>query len=148
MDDALLVRRFERLGDLPCDGECFVEGARTLCDALREVLALDEFHDEGRDPSGFLDRVDRRDVRMIQRGERLRLALKSGQAIRVRGEGVRQHFDRDLATEARIGGAVDRTHPALANLRGDLVDAETRARSEGQELDYMGEVTGGRDRSS
>ena len=34
MDDALLVRGFERLGDLPGDGQRFVERDRATRDAL------------------------------------------------------------------------------------------------------------------
>jgi hypothetical protein len=42
MNDALLVRRFERLGDLPRDRDGFVEGNRTLCDAIRERRPLNQ----------------------------------------------------------------------------------------------------------
>ena len=46
MNDALLVRRFERLGDLHGDRQRVVEGDRTVCDPLGEILAVDELHDE------------------------------------------------------------------------------------------------------
>ena len=46
MDDALLVRGFERLGDLPRDRQRVGERHRALRDALREGLALDQFHHE------------------------------------------------------------------------------------------------------
>ncbi len=49
MNDPLLVRGFERVGDLFRDGQSFVERNRTLRNALREIVALDEFHYEGRD---------------------------------------------------------------------------------------------------
>ena len=69
---------------------------------------------------------------MVQGRERLRLALESGQAIQVRGERIRQHLERNLAAETGIGGAIDRTHPAFADPRGDFIDAKTRAESESQ----------------
>ena len=75
---------------------------------------------------------------MIQRGERLRFALETRQAIRVRGERVRQHLDRDLAAEAGVGGAVHLAHAAFADLRGDFVDAEAGAGSEGQTAGLYG----------
>ena len=84
------------------------------------------------DASGSLDRVDRRDVRVVQGRERLRFALKSCEAVGIGGEGIRQHLDRDLAAEARVGGAVDRTHAAFTDLGGDFEDAEARAGSESQ----------------
>ena len=59
MDDALLVRRFQRLGDLFRNGQHFIERHSSLPrrsargaeagDALGEVLALNEFHHERAD---------------------------------------------------------------------------------------------------
>ena len=46
VDDALLVRRFERLGDLLRDRQRLVERNRATRDALRQIVALDEFHHE------------------------------------------------------------------------------------------------------
>ena len=46
MNDPLLVRRFERLGDLLRDRQRLVERDRAARDPLREVLALDELHHE------------------------------------------------------------------------------------------------------
>jgi hypothetical protein len=44
MDDALLVRRFERVSDLLRDGQRLGDRDRPARHALCEVLALDEFH--------------------------------------------------------------------------------------------------------
>ena len=46
MDDPLLVRGFERLGDLLRDRQRLVERDRAARDPLRQILALDEFHHE------------------------------------------------------------------------------------------------------
>ena len=83
MDDSLLVRRFEGLGDLLRDRQRLVEGMGPRVNPLCEILALDEFHDERRDAVGLLEPVDRGDVRVIQRGEDLRFALKPRQSFRV-----------------------------------------------------------------
>ena len=48
MDDALLVRGFERVGNLPRDRQRFVERNGAAGDSLRQILALDQFHDERR----------------------------------------------------------------------------------------------------
>ena len=45
VDDADLVRRLERLGNLAREGQRLVDGNRTFRDALGEVFALDELHD-------------------------------------------------------------------------------------------------------
>ena len=81
MDDPLLVRRFERLGDLLRDRQRFVERDRAARDSLREILALDQFHDERAHTAGFFEAVDVRDVRMVQRGERLRFACEPREPI-------------------------------------------------------------------
>ncbi len=93
MDDAVLVRFFEPLRDLPRDGDGLVNRKRTAGEALREVFAKDEFHHQ-RDggscrggplcppargvPKGahegrpyVLQSVNRRDVRMVQGREGL-----------------------------------------------------------------------------
>ena len=49
VNDPLLVRRFEGVGDLLGDGQRLVEGNRASRNALRQILALDEFHHEGVD---------------------------------------------------------------------------------------------------
>ena len=51
MDDALLMRRFQRLRDLLRDGQCLVDRNRALCNAVGEGRPLDQFHDEACIPS-------------------------------------------------------------------------------------------------
>ena len=94
MDDALLVRRFERLGDLLRDRHRLVERNRAARDPLRQILALDQFHDEraARLPA-FFESVDVRDVAdgsamrglalraEIGRGDRDRAAKASGRTL-------------------------------------------------------------------
>ena len=46
MDDPLLVRGLQRLGDLPGERKSLFEWKRAGGDALGEVVALDELHDE------------------------------------------------------------------------------------------------------
>ena len=56
-------------------------GNRTFRDALGEVFALDELHDDRARACRFLDAVDLRDVRVVEGGEDLGLALEAGQAV-------------------------------------------------------------------
>ena len=83
MDDAGLVRGFERLGHLLRDRQRLVDRDGAARDALREILALDQLHHERADAGRLFDAVQLRDVRMIERGERLRLALEPHEAIGV-----------------------------------------------------------------
>ena len=49
MDDALLVRSLECLGNLQCDGDDFVEGQRASRDPIGERLSFDQFQHESSD---------------------------------------------------------------------------------------------------
>lgn len=69
---------------------------------------------------------------MIERRERLGLALEPRQAFGVGGKRVGQDFDRDRATQRRVRRAVHLAHPPFADWRGDLIDAETRAGGQSQ----------------
>jgi hypothetical protein len=132
MDDPLLVRRFERVGNLPGDRQGLIDRDRAPCNALREILTLDEFHHEGVHACRFLESVDRRDVGMIQRGESLRLSFKPSETLGLLGERVRQDLDRDLTTQRRVRRSVHLPHAAFADRRGDVVDAEASAGGQGQ----------------
>jgi hypothetical protein len=83
MDDPLFVRRFHGLRDLPGDGKCFSGGDRTPRDAVRERRPVDQLHHQRDRGSRSFQAVDRRDVRMIERGEDLGLTLKPSQSLRV-----------------------------------------------------------------
>ena len=63
-------------------------------------------------------------MRMIQAGNRARVALKSLAQVRAAGKMIRQNFDSDGAVEARIASAVDLAHPARADRREDFVRAQ------------------------
>ena len=78
MDDALLVRRFERLGDLLRDRQRLVERDRRRARSARERSSPSTSSMTSAVKSArLLEAVDRRDVRMIERGERLRLRAES-----------------------------------------------------------------------
>jgi len=51
---------------------------------------------------------------MIQRGERLGVALESRQTFGISRERVGQDLDRHLPTKGRVGGPIDRAHSAFA----------------------------------
>ena len=127
MDDALLVRGFKRVRDLFRDQQRFVDRDRPACNALRQIVAFDQFHHQGANTAGLFEAVDVRDIRMVQGRERLCLAGEPGQPVGVAGECVRQDFERDVTIQFRVAGAVDQPHPTLANVGDDLVDTESGA---------------------
>ena len=75
--------------------------------------------------------VNLTDVRMVQRRNRARLLLESTDAVRVRGQFLRQHLDGDLPIKAFVTCAIHLAHPAPAEERDDFVRAEARTRLQG-----------------
>ena len=114
-------------------GMCCAHGRGDLDDdveglAHREVphqpmaqrLAIDVLHrDELLAVRPLTQRVDRADVRMIERRERARLAREAGAAPGVGGEVQRQDLDGDVATELGVVCAVDLAHAPFAQLAED-----------------------------
>jgi len=76
--------------------------------------------------SRLLEPIDRSDVRVIERRQDLSLALEALHALVVSGERFGQNFDRHLALQLRIGGAINLAHPASSNEGFDLVPADGR----------------------
>ena len=113
-----------RVGDLLRDRRRLRDRQRAARDQCREVVAVDELHDERARASRLLEPVDRGDVRMLELREQLRFALEPRQTLGIRHECRGQHLDRDVALELRIGRAIDLAHPARAQLSGDFVRAE------------------------
>ena len=109
-----------RLGDLLRDRQRVGECDRTTRDAIGERRPLDQFHDERADAVRFFQPVDVRDVGMVQRFERLRLALEAGDALRIAGERLGQDLDRHVAIELRVARAIHFAHAAAVEraLRG------------------------------
>jgi len=66
------------------------------------------------DPLGLLDREDRDDVRMIERGYGLGFSLEAHRAIRIARERLGEDFQRDVTIQLCVAGSVDFTHPARA----------------------------------
>jgi len=66
MHDAALVRRFERLGDLPRDGKRLGDWHWSAGQAFCQRRSFDELEHERRHAFGVFETVDRADVRMIQ----------------------------------------------------------------------------------
>ena len=128
MDNALLVRRLERVGDLPRDGHDVLDRNRTTGDHLREVLAIHELHHQrslvaaavrGND----LDAVDLCDVRMIERGERSCFAIEPGEPFAIGRKRRGKNLQRDVTAECRVARTIHLSHSTRAERAHDLVHA-------------------------
>ena len=81
MDDALVVRRLDRLCDLLRDADHLFDRHRPLVDALRQGLAFHQFHDQEPLAVDLLEAVDAGDVRVGQRCQHPRLTLEARQPL-------------------------------------------------------------------
>ena len=73
--------------------------------------SLDQLQHEGLNAISLLELVNRRDVRVVQRGEDVRFALEAREAIGVRRErGL--DFDRHVAIQPGIACPEDLAHAA------------------------------------
>jgi hypothetical protein len=67
MDDAEIVCRLQRVGDLTRDAQRLVERHRPLRDPIGQRRALDELEHQRADAVGLLEPVDDRNIWMVQR---------------------------------------------------------------------------------
>ena len=65
--------------------------------------------------------MNRCDIRITQRCQHARFALKAGQSFRIIHEVCRKDFDGHVASELGVAGAINLAHPARANLGDDFV---------------------------
>ena len=127
MEDALAVRRLERVGNLEREAQHLVHGHRRAHDALLERLAAHELEDEEADAVDLLEAVDRGDVRVVQRCEDVRLARESREPVGVLRECLGQDLEGDLALEARVARAPDLAHASGPERGENLESPEARA---------------------
>jgi hypothetical protein len=74
VDDVRFVRRVRRVGNLPRHPQGVHQRDRSAADHHREVVPVDQLHDERagvRLPRAGLQPIDLRNVGMVERGERL-----------------------------------------------------------------------------
>ena len=133
----LLVGSFEGVCDLLCDRQRFVQGNRSPGDSISEGRPVDEFHHQRGHTGRILEPVNVRDVRVVERGQQLRLATEPRETFRIIRERFGQHLDGDVATELGVSSPIDLAHPARAEQRDDFIRAEAGAASQSQAaVDY------------
>ena len=131
VDDARGMRGAECLADLHGVFQGVGERQPAVLDQLRETLAGHELHDDEVAPAGAIDVVNRDDVRVVERRRGFRLLLEAPCPVGIGDLRRGQHLDRDRPVQAGVTGLVDRAHAAFAELLGDLVGTQPRARRQG-----------------
>ena len=131
MDDAVLVRMGKRASKLCTELAHHVDWQASWRDDLGQRWSIDELHDEHGPVFVFDDVVQRANVRMIERRNSARLLTESPQRFGILHQLGREEFQRDVAAEATVTGAVHVTHTARTNRGQNLVGAEAGAGNEG-----------------
>ena len=108
MQDAALVRRTDRVGEWNRDPEQSVERHPAFRDQLVQRLPVHELHRQEGCLAGLIDRVQRDDVRVVERGDGARFALETLAAGG--GHTGRQDFERYLTAERQILGEIHLAH--------------------------------------
>ena len=98
-----------------------ISRTRSFGDQLVERLALDQLHREEVDPVRLFHGVDGHDRRVVEGGERLRLAPEALQPLGAPGHLARQHLEGYVTAELGIPRPVDLAHSAGAERGGDAV---------------------------
>jgi hypothetical protein len=126
--EAERVRGGEAGRDLGHDphGVCGVERP-VGADERAEVGALDEAHGQEERPFDLAGLVDRDDVRVVDRGRELRLALEALAEARVVSALGRDQLERDRSLQDELRRAIDDAHAAAARALLDAVAGDARA---------------------
>ena len=94
---------------------------------MGSVTSFHELQNERLDTCGFFEAINRRDIRVVERGEKLRFAFEAREPIGIAGESFRQNFQRHVAIELGVSGAIHLTHPACSQECEHFIGAETSA---------------------
>ena len=77
---------------------------------------------------GDFETVNRGDVRMVQGGQEAAFPLQPGDAVRIVGQGTRQHLDGHLPVEAGVERTVDLTHATRIERPDDAIRPDLGSR--------------------
>ena len=127
MDDALPMGLIEGIGDFDGVLNGLFDRKGSFLQAHFERLAFEVLHDEKGHAILLADVVEGADVRMLERGNRPRLALEPFLELWMPGAILGKDFDRDDAIEPRVARAIHLAHAARADAGNDFVSAETNA---------------------
>ena len=125
VDDAALVRVGERLRHVAQDADDFADGERAVGEARAQRFAVDERHRVEGESVRIARGQHRDDVRVLQRRDRLDLALEALDADPLRQFG-RQHLDDDPPLEPQFLGDEHARHAAAAEFALERVAAAQR----------------------
>ena len=121
VDDALRVRRADRLGNLDRQGKHRLGLQAFRREQCGEGLPFERLHDDEIPAIVLVDVVDGADMRMVESGGGSRLAPESLERNRIARDFLRQKLESNGTAEACVFCLVDYSHPAAAKFGHDAV---------------------------
>src|SRR5215472_10872530 len=121
MDDSLLVRRIERIGQLNAYLQRSCERQRSIHQRAVKRLALEQLHYQKGSPAVFFDGMHGANTRMVQRRSRPRFPQKTLERLWITVLVFRQELQRHAPAELAILGLINHAHAAAAQLAKDSV---------------------------
>ena len=137
MDDTFLVCSFKGLSNLLRNVQRLFKRNRTFLDSFRQRRPFDQLQHQTVDAVSLFQALEGGDVGMVERSQDLCFPLESGHALCVVGEDRRQDLESNFTTEFRVSGAIDLSHPALAELGSNPVMRNVLAYRK-EDLELMG----------
>src|SRR5229473_39136 len=121
VNDALAVRRVQRIGHLNPQTTQNIRRNRPAADTMFQCYALEKLHGDEASAALLADFVNGADVGVIQRGGGSRLAPKKFQGLRVLCQGLRQELQSHEPAQLHILRFINHAHAAAAELLYDAV---------------------------
>ncbi|HME31799.1 MAG TPA: hypothetical protein VKG65_03505 [Terriglobales bacterium] len=121
VDDSLGMSGVQRVGNLNRQREDNFGLYRLSRDEMLQGYAVEEFHGKERLTVLLANVENGANVEMIQRRRGLRLALESGERLRVAGDFFRQEFEGDETMQPRVLGLKYHAHAAATEFLDDAV---------------------------
>ena len=104
---------------------------RATRQAVTQRIAVQQFGDSESDAVLRADVVNPDDVRVRERGQRLRLPLEPREPLRIGGDHVREDFQCDLTLQPRVARPKDFAHASGPQRADDFVGTKAGTRGKG-----------------
>jgi hypothetical protein len=111
MHNAFGMRRIERVRHFQAQSQHRFQFHRPRPDAMLQRHPVEKLHGDERLAFFLVNLVDGADIGMVQRGRRLRFALKATQSLRVVRDFVRKELQSHKAVQLQVFGLIDHTIP-------------------------------------
>ena len=137
MDDILLMKTVQRIGDRRADVRDLRKGERPLLNEILEAVAFNPLRDEIGRPREIADGDERRDVRPLQGRDDRRFRLETDDAFARFVRADARHFHDERLRVSGLRDAIDVAHRAGVHAIADRETVDLRAGPQAVEHDQI-----------